>query len=551
MPGKKDRSVSQDATAASFLPAELLGGQKKKKGKQPPQRHHQEKAKKVDDAAAREDSQRKADAAAAALAAKVASEAKPKEAVGAELADELKKLVISPEVVNGPVVGDHAGEAAQHGAAHCGCCCGHDHGHDHEGEDEHEHGHGHDSEGAEGAEDERHRTHAFWSKQPVVMPGRRVGAAFNNPIHADLRPEDVPKAAVPLPAGYAWVCVDVTDAAQLQEVFQLLEDNYVEDDDNMFRFDYAPEFLRWALLVPGRVAEWVVGIRRTAAPLAGAPAPGQLVGLITGVPLTMRLHDRVVRMAEINFLCVHKQLRALKLAPMLIQEVTRQVHLAGLFQAVYTAGVTLPTPFTEARYYHRSLNPKKLVEVGFSGLSRNMTVARAVKLYRVPERTALAGLRPMEPRDVPAVHRLLTEYLARFDVAPVFAEDEVAHLFLPRKGVMSAYVVEDPATHALTALGSFYSLPSSVLTNPKYKRLSAAYLYYCVNTRGPVAAVVSDLLVLAKQMNYDVFNCLDLMDNGSFLKDLKFGPGDGTLHYYIYNWAMPQIPSNKLGLVLV
>ena len=79
----------------------------------------------------------------------------------------------------------------------------------------------------------------------------------------------------------------------------------------------------------------------------------------------------------------------------------------------------------------------------------------------------------------------------------------------------------------------------------------AAYLYYCVNTRGPVAAVVSDILVLAKQMNYDVFNCLDLMDNGSFLKDLKFGPGDGTLHYYIYNWAMPQIPSNKLGLVLV
>ena len=538
MPAKKDRSVKDDATAASFLPAELLGGQKKKsKGKQ----QQQGKAKKADDSAQREEErQRKADAEAAALAAKVASEAKPKEAVAGELADELKKLVISPEVVNGPVVGNPAEEAAQHAHDHCGCCCG-DHGHGHG------HGHGHD----EDDDDERHKTHEFWSKQPVVKPGRRVGPAFNNPIHADLKPEEVPKEPVPLPAGYAWVRVDITDAAQLQEVFKLLEDNYVEDDDNMFRFDYAPEFLRWALLVPGRIAEWVVGIRRTADALAGAPEPGQLVGLITGVPLTMRLHDRVVRMAEINFLCVHKQLRSLKLAPMLIQEVTRQVHLCGLFQAVYTAGVTLPTPFTEARYYHRSLNPKKLVEVGFSGLSRNMTIARAVKLYRVPEKTALAGLRPMEPRDVPAVHKLLTEYLAKFDVAPMFTPEEVEHLFLPRKGVMSSYVVEDPATHAVTALGSFYSLPSSILTNPKYKRLSAAYLYYCVNTRGPISAVVSDLLVLAKQMNYDVFNCLDLMDNGTFLQDLKFGPGDGTLHYYIFNWAMPQIPSNKLGLVLV
>jgi glycylpeptide N-tetradecanoyltransferase len=27
----------------------------------------------------------------------------------------------------------------------------------------------------------------------------------------------------------------------------------------------------------------------------------------------------------------------------------------------------------------------------------------------------------------------------------------------------------------------------------------------------------------------DVFNCLDLMENSSFIKELKFGPGDGKL----------------------
>jgi len=383
------------------------------------------------------------------------------------------------------------------------------------------------------------------------MPGKRVAASFNHPIHADLKVEDVPKEPVPLPEGYTWVTVDITDAAQLQEMFKLLEDNYVEDDDNMFRFDYAVEFLQWALLVPGHIPAWNVGIRDVREEAKGTSAYNQLVGVITGVPITMRMHDRVVRMAEINFLCVHKNLRSLKLAPMLIQEVTRQVHLCGMFQAVYTAGVTLPTPFTEARYYHRSLNPKKLVEVGFSGLSRNMTIARAVKLYRVPEKTALVGLRPMEAKDVASVHKLLHQYLAKFDVAPNFTVEEVEHLFMPRKGVMSSYVVEDPTTHELTAFGSFYSLPSTILGNKTYNRLNAAYLYYCVNTRGPISAVVSDLLVLAKQAKFDVFNCLELMDNSTFLKDLKFGPGDGVLHYYLFNWAMPQIPPNKLGLVLV
>ena len=32
---------------------------------------------------------------------------------------------------------------------------------------------------------------------------------------------------------------------QLKELYQLLNGNYVEDDDNMFRFDYSPEFLQW------------------------------------------------------------------------------------------------------------------------------------------------------------------------------------------------------------------------------------------------------------------------------------------------------------------
>ena len=32
---------------------------------------------------------------------------------------------------------------------------------------------------------------------------------------------------------------------QLKELYTLLNENYVEDDDNMFRFDYSPTFLSW------------------------------------------------------------------------------------------------------------------------------------------------------------------------------------------------------------------------------------------------------------------------------------------------------------------
>ena len=132
---------------------------------------------------------------------------------------------------------------------------------------------------------------------------------------------------------------------------------------------------------------------------------------------------RLKRMVEINFLCVHKKLRSKRVAPVLIREITRRVNLEGIFQAVYTAGVVLPKPVSTCRYamdtlvfidmsrshlstprwnfsyflcwytpcvsahryWHRSLNPRKLVEVKFSHLSRNMTLQRTMKLYRLPD----------------------------------------------------------------------------------------------------------------------------------------------------------------------
>ena len=128
---------------------------------------------------------------------------------------------------------------------------------------------------------------------------------------------------------------------QLKELYVLLNENYVEDDDNLFRFDYSPEFLRWALQPPGYLQEWHTGVRITKS--------NKLVGFISAVPANIRVHDALKKMVEINFLCVHKKLRSKRLAPVLIKEITRRVNCQGIFQAVYTAGVVLPTPVGTCR----------------------------------------------------------------------------------------------------------------------------------------------------------------------------------------------------------
>lgn len=56
-----------------------------------------------------------------------------------------------------------------------------------------------------------------------------------------------------LPEGFVWCNVDITKPAEAEEAYDLLNKNYVEDDDNMFRFDYSPAFLEWALTPPGKL----------------------------------------------------------------------------------------------------------------------------------------------------------------------------------------------------------------------------------------------------------------------------------------------------------
>jgi glycylpeptide N-tetradecanoyltransferase len=45
-----------------------------------------------------------------------------------------------------------------------------------------------------------------------------------------------------------------------------------------------------------------------------------------------------------------------------------------------------------------------------------------------------------------------------------------------------------------------------------------------------------------RQYKFDVVNGLTLMDNPLFLTEQQYGPGDGQLHYYLFNYRASPIP---------
>ena len=115
-----------------------------------------------------------------------------------------------------------------------------------------------------------------------------------------------------MPADFHWDTLNLEDPATLAELYTLLSENYVEDDDAMFRFDYPQTFLKWysrsfklpiffqkknlnysknefhcrALQPPGWSKEWHCAVRVTRS--------GRLVGFISAIPATLKIYDKLV-----------------------------------------------------------------------------------------------------------------------------------------------------------------------------------------------------------------------------------------------------------------
>ncbi|KAL1900437.1 glycylpeptide N-tetradecanoyltransferase [Ceratocystis pirilliformis] len=392
-------------------------------------------------------------------------------------------------------------------------------------------------------------SYKFWQTQPVPRLDEKTGPVEEGPLKPNQKVEDVPKEPAKLLDSFEWVEVDFTKEEELKEVHALLQGHYVEDTDSTLRFNYSLGMLRWAMMSPGWKKMWHVGVR--------AKPAGKLVAFISAIPVKVNVHGKQLLTSEVNFLVVHKKLRGKRLAPLLIKEITRRSNLEGIWQGLYTGGNVLPRPISTCRYYHRALNWTKLYEVGFSPLPFGQKPSQMVRKYALPDSTATPGLRPMKLADVDAVLGLFRKYLKRYELVPVYTREEFLHWF-PMESPEGeeqffwTYVVENDKKQ-ITDFFSFYCLESSVINNPKHKAIRAAYLSYYATDVALTTPVdkdtlskrlnllMNDALILAKKHNFDVFNALSLMDNGLFLSQQKYGPGDGQLHYYLFNYLANPI----------
>ena len=90
---------------------------------------------------------------------------------------------------------------------------------------------------AKNEEEAAKKSYQFWSTQPV--PSIDEVVTSNECITPDLPITEVRQDGFTLPQGFQWDTLQLDDPLVLKELYVLLNENYVEDDDNMFRWMFS------------------------------------------------------------------------------------------------------------------------------------------------------------------------------------------------------------------------------------------------------------------------------------------------------------------------
>lgn len=376
--------------------------------------------------------------------------------------------------------------------------------------------------------------HEFWDKQPVVKEDQEdICAGY---IDQEIPVTAPPNKPAPLPAGFTWSNIDITDDKQLDEVYKFLSTHYVEDSQHRFRFCLPAGILRWALTPPDFIPDWIFGVRAKT---------GALVGFISGTPQTIRHLDDIQKWCTVNFLCVHYRLREKKLAPTLIWELARRVRVHGVYRAVFSGSDIPSKPFTNAFYSHRPINIKNLSGCGFYPVPKDK-MATVQKVMAVPK-LVHGNVRPMTEDDVDAVLALLQAGDSAFDFSIQFTRELVQHMFLPRKDLVFSYVVPS-LSGAIQGFFSFYMMEWTVLEENQMSLtfLRAAYCWYMAGSIDAKNLVADLVNRAATQAKADVVNALVMAGLGDAMTANKFERGNRALEYYSYNFAVPSLDPSKV-----
>lgn len=377
----------------------------------------------------------------------------------------------------------------------------------------------------------------FWNTQPVPSIDEDVY------MDGNVLPNDITVVSdvqLELPQGFVWDTIDPNNDDQIEELSVFLRNNYIEDKEGKFGVNFTSNLLRYLLLRPnpyGSHEGIYVAIRNDS---------NNLIGFIYGMLVELRINGNQLKSSEISLLCIEKDHRISGFAPILIQEATRLINKQGVYTSIYTSERYLPKPISKATYYHRPINIKKLLAVGFLKVDEKCEPSALKKYFEIKDKLP-DFVHKMTEDDIDDAYELHMEYIKKYSCYEHITKEQFKYMMFGNT-IAHSYIVKDIDGYTIDFF-SFIRYISTVKDNDK--QIYRAQVYYYSSNEETIYTIMRYIITLSKEIGCDVVDCINIHENSDIVDSLKFDKGTGELNYYLYNWKTPYMEPQNMGKMFI
>ncbi|AGC02181.1 putative N-myristoyltransferase [Acanthamoeba polyphaga moumouvirus] len=349
----------------------------------------------------------------------------------------------------------------------------------------------------------------FWNKQPIKL-------STNDDI--SIIEKHLVQENNELPDGFSFKTLS---PRYLDEIYDLLNNHYIEDPDKIIRLIYPKDFLYWYLryIPPG----FAIGLIYK----------NKLVGMITALFLDMIIFTEKLKTPYINLLCIQSKIRKYGMSIHLINELKKRLINHNVPYSLFTTVKKIPNNFTSTNDYAIPINYTRIKKVGF--LIDDIKPLPLVKDN---------PLRLMKTSDVQIISLKLNKFMEKLDIKPFFTDDSTKHFLLPKKNIVYTFVKydkEDNVTDMISAYKMYYYCL-------EYKKvISVAFLSFYFYETMNITDLVLLLLDKLKDYGFDQLIFRNTFNN-SEINITKFLTC-GELNYYLGNIHMKKINSRSISFL--
>lgn len=363
---------------------------------------------------------------------------------------------------------------------------------------------------------------SFWINQLLQIANNNHNQVINRDLtqkHNDLLMVNKSnlnyQSELDLPDGFE---LKTLNLSHLDEIFQLINNHYVRDDQLQIRTRYSKDFIYWYLtyIPPG----FVIGLCYHS----------KLVGLITAYFLDMVVHTESMKIPCINFICLQERIRKMGMAKYLMDEMKNRLLHINLNYGFFITKKNLTKNFAKYGEYVIPINYTKLHQVGFL----REKIQPISKLESNP-------LHLMSRSDIETVTPKLNHHLQKYNIRPFFTIESANHFLIPKKNIVYTFVNRNENNIVTDLITIYIKYMHCITLN---QTVSVGWIAFYFMESMSLTQLVTYLM--DKVVSYDIDQLVfgELMDNMN-INITRYSSYD-EYYCYLYNKVIQETISTNI-----